>query len=193
VGLSSGPEPPIIIWRRFGKEHGEDAFRLNDSDTVLRHLTTKAEGARETTADPWPWYHVSDQLLMERVTNAAGGTAGLLSYLPERECLIEDRWDDAGESHEWCIHLGSTEYDEALSSWVFTDWFVDIIWSPSSGRYRVVDLDDLADVHQLGVVDDLLLHHILQSSQALLDSLENAFPPVELTKMSALMRQIGWL
>lgn len=187
------PQPTTIVWRRFGKEHGEDVFRRNDDAVVRRSIEEKVERARSRSTPDCPWHRVSDQLLIERITTATGSTCGVLCYFPARDCLIEDRWDDTGDSIEWRIHLGATEYDESLPSWVFTDWFVDILLDPASGRYRLVDLDDLALVHELGIVDDALLRRILHSTQSLLHALENDFPPVEMTKRSAIMRQLGWL
>jgi hypothetical protein len=64
---------------------------------------------------------------------------------------------------------------------------------PASGRYRVVDLDDLALVHRLGVVDDALLHRILECAQSLLDSFEEGFPPPELATLAAAQSQLDWL
>ena len=186
-------QPTTIIWRRFGREHGEQTFCLNDAATVHSHLVAEVEQARQTPENQWRWYQINDRFLVERLTSPQGQTTGLLSYLPQHNWLIEDRWDEAGRSVEWCIHLGSTLCDEALSSWVFTDWFVDVLWNPSSNRYRVEDLDDLALVHQLGIIDDVLLHHIMHSTQLLLAALEHSFPPMELTKMNAVMRQLGWL
>jgi hypothetical protein len=186
-------QPTTIVWRRFGKEHGEDEFRRNDDAIVRLSLEEKVEHARSRSTPDCPWHRISDQLLIERIATTTGCTCGVLCYFPARGCLIEDRWDDAGNSVEWRIHVGATGYDESLSSWVFTDWFVDILLDPASGRYLLEDLDDLALVHELGIVDDALLHRILQTTQNLLHTLETDFPPVEMTKRGAIMRQLGWL
>ena len=182
-----------VVWRRFGKEHGEGEFRLNDCATVRRHLEAKVEKARRTPADRWPWYRVSDRLLIERKADSGNVTQAVLCYLPKRDCLLENRLGDGGDTREWYIHVGATEYHQDLSSWVFTDWFVDVALDPEGSRYRVADLDDLAEVHELGLVDDDLLHRILRSTQLLLHSLDDCFPPAELSELGGLLGSLGWL
>jgi hypothetical protein len=94
--MPTTPEMTTIAWRRFGKEHGEGEFRLNDEATVRTHLEGKVEQARQTPVERWAWYRINDQLLVERVAPPGGTTQAVLCYLPERNCLLEDRLDDHG-------------------------------------------------------------------------------------------------
>lgn len=57
------------IWWRFGKEHGEDDFRVNTPTTIVQHLDSKAARARKTSGHEWrKIYRVKAKLAIDRNT-----------------------------------------------------------------------------------------------------------------------------
>lgn len=169
-----------VIWRRLGKEHGEDdGCRVNPPDIVEHHLSQKAEKARSRSQEDWPWEAVSEGLLIERSeAEPAEGTTNFC--LPDTSCMvIQNSTQVAG--WPWYVHIGTTVFDARFDCWVFTDLFADILVAADLKTHTVLHLDDLAEANRIGLIDEEGVRSILKSTQAVVDVIrEGAFPPVEI-------------
>jgi len=175
----------MIVWRRLGKEHGENAgYRVNPEEVVHRHLEDKLDGFRKTDEADWKWWQISENLLVETSveTNEAGDITTNY-YLPHRNWLIVENFPYGGnrDGWKWYIHIGSMRHDEERACWVFTDWFSDVLVKPDNVSHTVLDLHDLARGFELGLITGNEMTEILISTQALVDSIRDGrFPPAEL-------------
>ena len=98
-----------------------------------------------------------------------------------------------GPNWPWYIDIGTTEFRADLDAWVFKDLFVDIIVQHDNISHSVLDLDDLAEVHSLGLVGGKEVEDILRSTQVLLDIIRSAeFPPEEIRNPEAFRAELGW-
>jgi hypothetical protein len=162
-----------VIWRRFGKEHGEDdGFRVNAPEVVRQGLRGEIEKIRSGSSDR-TWVRVSDKLIVERSNRPEGEVC---YYLPEPHLLIIQNSMIVPE-WPWYVHIGITEYDTDLACWVFTDHFVDVLVQADQTTHTVLDLDDLVNARSIGLLDTDEMNTILLSTQALLDRIrEGDFP-----------------
>jgi hypothetical protein len=186
----------FIIWRRFGREHGEDqGFRINPPDVIQGHLRRNVDRARRTAEEDWRWYQVSDDLLVERPLGGAGQSSGTrIYYLPKRNWVIlEGASFSSLPDWPWYIHIGRTEWNEELDAWVFTDLFADAIVQADGVTHSVLDLDDLASVTELDLIDAPTLTETLTNTQHLVDDIRRGrFPPDELTDRADILDELNW-
>lgn len=173
-----------IIWRRTGKEHGEDdGFRLNPPEVVEASLQRKAETLDRVTPETWSWWQVDETLLIEK--NRPGedwprSDSVLHYHLPDLHLLIVENAyiRRLGADWTWYVHVGDHEWRSDLGVWVFTDLFVDILVHSDLRQHTVVDLDDLARALELGIVSQEKGQEILRHTQALVDRIMTGrFPP----------------
>ena len=116
-------------------------------------------------------------------------------YLPSRMWCVQEnvRFPHLGEDWIWYVHIGRTEYISKLQAWVFRDLFVDVIVKADSMTYRILDLGDLADVYQMGLIGGSELVEILRKTQELIDLIEKGeFPPKELQNRKEVKSSLGW-
>ncbi len=136
----------LIIWRRLGKEHGENAgYRLNPEDVVKHHLDEKQEKFQKTEGEKWSWWQINESLLVETSENTDQFiTKETFYYLPHKNWLLVDNFDCRdGLGWKWYIHIGKMAYDDMRNCWIFTDWFSDVLVMPDNVTHTVLDLDDL--------------------------------------------------
>lgn len=174
----------LVVWRRLGKEHGEDSgFRANPPDVVETHIRTKVEAFRKTPSADWRWWQVNEDLLVERPNREARCRAdGLIHYLPRRNWVILENAEFPNlVGWPWYVHIGDVAYRADLEAWVFSDLFVDVVVRSDNRTHSVVDLDDLTHAHELGIIDDPVLARSLASTQELVDLIRGGdFPPAEI-------------
>ena len=178
-----------IIWRRTGKAHGEDAFKVNPPDIIAASLGAKL--ARFAAPKTWRWWQFNDEVLVEVPTpNQHYKPTTRIYYLPRRHCVAiadlrfggnrRERFDYEPELY-WYLHIADIAFAPTYDAWVFTDLFTDVLASRDGLIYRVKDLDDLAEVLQLGLIDPTKAATILRHTQDLLETLRtNHFPFPEL-------------
>lgn len=180
-------EKTLVVWRRLGKEHGEDCgYKINSKDIVDKHLNDKVFAFSKTPNESWRWWKVNEKLLIE-ISDATSGmnSQKTFYYLPQKNWLIVDNFDLENPNSEWkwYIHIGSTAFDKQLNCWVFTDWFSDIIVKDDNKTHSVLDLDELGKALSLGLIDSSQISEILSSTQELIDTIRHGnFPPKEIGK-----------
>lgn len=187
----------LIVWRRLGKEHGETSgFKLNPPDVVAAHLQSKIDLFKETPEYDWRWWQASPDLLIEKpFPSTACDESSVIYYLPKRNWVIVENMNvppELGDNWIWYVHLGSIQYDEAERHWVFTDLMVDIVIDSDRYTHSVLDLDDLAEVFQLGLVDSTQMAEVLRSTQEMVDLIRaGEFPPEEIRNCQDQVASLG--
>jgi hypothetical protein len=190
-------EKTLVIWRRFGKEHGEgQGFRVNPPEMVDAHLRAKVEMFRQTPPQEWRWWQLSDEVIVERNGAEVGmGESTLIFYLPKRHWVLMymPAWTYLSLDWTWLVHIGDIEFDPRYDCWVFTDLFADVIVQEDNSTHRVLDLDDLADALEIGLVDVPTTARILRATQELVNLIASGgFPPRELLGHEGALQSLGW-
>ena len=184
----------LIVWRRTGKEHGEDTgFRVNPPEVIDANLRRKADDFRRSPASEWSWWRFSEDLLVER--NRPGDDPHVLYYhLPQRHCMVVENATipRLGPDWTWYVHIGDLDCRDDLDCWVFTDLFIDILVHRDCRTHTRVDLDDLAQAIDSGLATQALAGRILRHTQTLIDTIQAGdFPPAEILPCRELLRRRG--
>ena len=175
----------LVIWRRFGKEQGEDSgFRRNPPDVVSRHIERKRRAAERTEPENWEWYRLSDDVIIEfPVSRPHYKRCSTFYYLPKRHWAVMDRLyhPDFDPPWRWYIHIGDTYHAEDGDYWIFKDLFADVLIQEDAVTHTVYDLHDVAEVLDKGIIDPSDCSRILQYTHATVSLIQTgAFPPPEL-------------
>lgn len=174
----------LIVWRRTGKEHGENTgFQLNPPDVVEASLQRKVEDFRTVPRETWSWWQIDEELLIEK--NRPGeawprADEVLYYHLPALHCLIVERAFNKrmGPEWSWYVHVGEHQWRQDLDAWVFTDLFADLLVHDDRRQHTVVDLDDLAQAMDLGIITATRAADVLRHTQTLVDRVTaGEFPP----------------
>ena len=177
-------EKVLVIWRRLGDLRGTGATFGLDTKTIEEGLLSKAESARLTPDDRWRWWKLSDDILIEFAPDDDEHfPADIIYYLPRlnwvamwkpRYLSVRGKWD-------WYVHIGITRFEEQYGSWVFTDLLTDVLVTGDCRVHTILDLDDLADSLDQGLITATQASAILRDTQKLVDRIESGdFPPREL-------------
>ena len=91
----------------------------------------------------------------------------------------------------WYIHIGQTQFDPDLGAWVFKDLFADVLLQADCRTHTLLDLDDLAQATEIGLVTSSQTASILRDTQALINLIgQGNFPSPELQNRQTL-REYG--
>ena len=187
----------LVIWWRFGKEHGEKrGFRLNPPAVIEQHWDTKVAQARQTPSDQWRWWSEGNLVVERPDAHGYGyGPDTRIYYLVERGLTVVENIHLSGQwaSWPWYIHLADIFYDTARNCWISQDLFCDILLPADGQRYHVTDLADLGRVLQLGLLSAERAATILaRTDQTLAAIVQGHFPFPEIAQARQLCRQLGW-
>lgn len=194
--MNSDPIKKVqVIWWRFGKEHGEDDFHINTPITIAQHLDQKAIRARQTPADQWRWWTDGTVIVEKPTPSIHYGKDTRIYYLIERGLTIveqihlpppRDRW-------YWYIHLADIFYDAQRRCWISKDLFCDIILDPTGQQYQLMDLADLGNALEIGLITAAETTTILRrTDEAITEISRGNFPFPEIEEARALCRRLGW-
>ena len=182
----------LIVWRRLGKEHGENSgFKVNADATVDSHIREKVESFRATAPGDWRWWRVSGDLLVERplitLDSKTFTEKTLIYYLPQDDWVImQNVVLRMYGTESWYIHIGDISRDPDYDCWIFTDLFADVVVAGNRRDHTVLDLDELAKAYDLGLVDERTVCRVLRSTQAAVDLVSRGeFPPKEVRDIAA--------
>ena len=170
----------LVVWRRLGKEHGEDCgYRVNSQDVINKHINDKIVSFSKTSDSAWRWWQINENLIIETSGNFSQlDKKKSFYYLPHKNWLIIENFS---LNWKWYIHIGNMVFDKERNCWIFTDWFSDVIVKSNDVSHSVLDLDELGQALSLGLIDSKQMIEILSSTQELVDSIRNDnFPPKEI-------------
>ncbi|NUM43352.1 MAG: hypothetical protein HUU38_01495, partial [Anaerolineales bacterium] len=164
--------PTLLIWHRFGKEHGEGEFRVNPPEVVAQHLQNRATLFRgSTTPDDWRWFQVDDTLIVERPAPddvIFGPDTRIFYLLDQGISILEDIRYPRTDRWRWYIHLADYAFNPDLDCWVMQDLFVDVFVTPDERTNQVLDLDDLALALDLSLITPAKTSEILRRTETLI-------------------------
>ena len=192
---SAQPNQTQAIWWRFGKEHGEDDFRVNPPEIIAQHLDQKVMRTSQIAATDQRWWTDGTVIVGKPISSIHYSEDTRIYYLIERGLTIIEQihLPAPRECWYWYIHLADIFYDEARRFWISKDLFCDIVLDRSGDRYHVMDLADLGQALAIGLVTPAETTVILQRVDALLTTItQDGFPFPEITRARALCRQLGW-
>ncbi|MDY3917447.1 MAG: DUF402 domain-containing protein [Candidatus Limivivens sp.] len=92
---------------------------------------------------------------------------GLSCYFLERGWKVSKFYDHSGSLISWYCDIVDYQYDEPTDTYVVTDLLADVIVYPD-GSVRVVDLDELAQALDSGILSPELLKKALRRLDRLL-------------------------
>lgn len=187
----------LIIWWRFGKEHGGDEFQVNQPQVITAHLGEKAERFRQEAGTPWRWWQVNDDLIIERPPPEGSlfGTDSRIYYLLDKGLAVienvhmpapDERWS-------WLVRITDFTFQEDLDCWLMKDLFIDIVVEEDNRTYHLFDLPDMAQALDLGLITPRQSGEILKRVDWLVNRLSKGeFPFEEIRYAQEAARQMGW-
>ena len=187
-------ESPVIWWR-FGKEHGEDDFRVNSSMTVTDHLDQKIARLRQTPPEQWQWWRDSDVIVEKPTPSIHYREDTRIYYLIERGLTVIEaiHLPPPREQWYWYIHLADIFYDEQRQCWINKDLFCDIVLDPTGERYHLMDLADLGDALAIRLITSEETTSILHRSDAIVSTIvSGVFPFPEIEHARQMCQLLGW-
>ncbi len=194
--IDTPPAPVRIIWWRYGKEHGEnDGFRVNPPEVIDAALDRRLAEAERTETSHWRWYQVSEDLLVARGDPAkpwCDRTTRMYYLLDRGLGVVENiRLDDG--RYSWYIHLAKFLRDDRRQCWIMKDLFVDVLVRKDLTGHRVVDLDDLAEALDLGLIDSAGAADVLRRTERLSAEIDaGRFPPPRVIRAQEACKLLGW-
>ena len=195
-------KPVMLAWWRFGKEHerlGEDQkLQVNPSKMISAHHDAKIARFRGTPANEWNWWQVNDDLIVERKRppyNSLLGEDARFFYLLKRgigvmtNCHFRSPYQD----WQWYFHVADFYFDAARDSWIMKDLFCDIIVHRDGFHHRILDLHDLGDALDLGLITPADASQILRHTDSIVTQIAHGeFPFPEILQAQAACEQLGW-
>lgn len=192
-------EKTLIVWRRLGKEHGEHrGFKVNPPNVVKKHLQEKVDKFRRIAESEWRWWQIAGNMIIERPIVAKDSQIvsdhTVIYYLLERNWVVMQNVDYPGfVGWPWYVHIGDISFYEDLQSYVMRDLFCDILIKENCSDHTVLDLDELATGHDLGLIATADLYKALNSAQSLLDQIRSGlFPPEEIIQCQEELHSLRW-
>ena len=94
---------------------------------------------------------------------------GYSLYLPDEGIKISKFLRTDGSLHKWYCDIVEYYFDKENNSCTTLDLLLDVTIS-ESGVIKLLDLDELAEAHKSGLIDDELLHKSLTRANKLLNT-----------------------
>ncbi|OGG55387.1 MAG: hypothetical protein A3F84_04485 [Candidatus Handelsmanbacteria bacterium RIFCSPLOWO2_12_FULL_64_10] len=185
----------LVIWWRFGKEHGEENFRVNPPGVIAAHLDQKVAAFRATPDALWRWWQVEDGLIVECPGPDAYGFGAdtRVYYLVERGLAVigNIHFPELRDTYRWYIHLADIFYDSVRACWIKKDLFCDIVVEPDGRHHRLFDLGDLGEALKIGLVSPAQVSDILRRTDSFLKRIaDGAFPFPEVLRGQGISRKL---
>lgn len=190
-------ERTMVIWWRFGKEHGEEEFQANPKDIIDAHLDDKVTRFGTTPESQWRWWTVNRELIVERPgPNKYGfGPDTRIFYLPSTGMTIIEDIDFAHlrDQWKWYIHIADIYYDPKRNCWINKDLFCDILVAPDGRTHQILDLDDLGVALTKDIVTSREVSDILHRTDLAIDLISlGGLPLPEMGPGHIAFDQLGW-
>lgn len=187
----------LIVWWRFGKEHGGEEFRVNLPEQVRSHLQKKVDEFRKTPEQLWKWWQVDENMIVERWDTSpvhTGPDTRIYYLLNSGLSIIENIHLPAPDDNwKWYIHISDFDYDAEFKSWLMKDLFCDIVVEDDNRTYHMYDLPDLAQALDVGLITTDETREILKRVDWVVTSISKGkFPFDEIKRGQAACKQLGW-
>jgi hypothetical protein len=186
----------MVVWQRFGKEHGESqGFRVNSPKVITNHLRQKRLRFLQTPEKDWRWWQVDEYLVIERWDNGLpmAGPDTRIYYLLDRGLAVIENIHLQDPGWKWYIHIASFRHDSALDAWIMKDLFCDVLVERDRCSYQLIDLDDLGLAIEMGLVTSAETSDILKRTDWMLRQIYNGnFPLPEVTYAQQACKKLGW-
>ena len=116
--------------------------RIIPSECILLKDDILLHRDNETIITKWKTLHPKKTL-----------SHGYSCYFPERGIKVSKFYDHEDQLISWYCDIIETSFsqEEEIDTYIFTDLLADVVIHPS-GRVKVVDLDELADALEKGLI-----------------------------------------
>jgi len=181
-----------VIGRGFGKRYGKivgQGFKANPPSVVKADIQQQIEQLIQIPEDSWRWWQLSNDLIIEKSPKDADFISSpTFYYLPQRRWVMaQNPGLYFGEELGWYVDIADITYEPTYGCWIVTDLFCDVIILKDNRTHSVLDLDELAEVFEGGLVTQNQLVQILRDTQALIDLIRSGnFPPAEIEECQRL-------
>jgi len=187
----------MVVWWRFGREHGGERFECNPPEVIEAHIQRKADRFRRTPADAWRWWQVDQDLIIERppASEPLFGADSRIYYLLNRGLSVIKNicYPPPDDCWKWHIHIADFPYDQARECWLMKDLFCDIVVAPDDRTFKVLDLPDVAQALDVGLISHPESREILRRVSWVVNEISRrAFPFAEVQRAEAAARRLGW-
>ncbi len=186
-------EKTLIIWWRYGKEHGDDELRLNPPEVVRAHWLRKINRFCDTPEAAWRWYKAGEDLIVERWDENGPDTR--IYYLLDRGLLVienihlpapDDNW-------KWLINVCDYIYETDLGVWLMKGLFLKVCVEADNRTYHLVDLPDVAQALDAGLITCDDSRNLLQRVDRVVNQVAHGrFPYPEIETAQAACHALGW-
>lgn len=189
--------PTLLVWWRYGKEHGQEECRCNEPEVVEAHLHRKIDPFRRTPQENWRWFQAGPDLIVEKWEDSpetAGPDTHIYYLLDKGLAVIENvHFPPPDDNWKWYIHIADFEYSEKLGAWLMKDLFVDLCIEPDNHTYQIFDLPDLACALDAGLISHQDSRRILERVDWLVKQIvHRKFPLEEIEHGREACRILGW-
>jgi len=189
--------PTLLIWWRFGYEHGDDDLQANTPEIVRQHLSKKVIKFNKTERENWRWYQVNPNLIVERWDDSplhSGPNTTIYYLLDKGMAVIEDVcFEPPDDKWKWYIPIADFFFDEELNAWVMKDLFLDICVEGDDKTYQIIDLPDLACALDLKLITKEESRKVIDRINRIAGEVTaGKFPFQEIETAREACRNLGW-
>lgn len=95
---------------------------------------------------------------------------GVSAYFIDKGIKVSKVFDNAGQMVYWYCDIIETHYDEKENIYTFNDLLIDVIVYPD-GQVEVLDMDELADAMEQGILSVGTIAHAMRATDDLLHTI----------------------
>lgn len=198
---STGLKRTTMTWWRYGKEHERSdpnppQIRNNGPEMAASSLNERLALIRSEPESNWRMWQLAPNLIIERINQPMPAWARsdtMFHYLLDDGIAIMENFYSRRYGRLSYIHICEYFYDELRQTWIMKDLFTDLLVSNEGQLVTVLDLDDLADAQEIGLVNAAQANNILRHTQRVIRRImEGEFPFPEMLQGRQAAQLLGW-
>ena len=191
-----------LIWWRYGKEHerhdpAPPYIRANTPEVAQAALDHRLARHNADPEQDWRIWQVAPQVIVERPALPYESWAGpdtFFYYLLDQGIAAMENFHSRRYGAIWYLHICEYFFDEDRACWIMKDLFTDLLVRPDNSLLSVLDLDDLANAQELGLVSAGQVNSILRlTQQSIYRVNQGEFPFPGIVEAQQACRELGWL
>ncbi len=199
--VSTELKKTTLIWWRYGKEHeradpNPPQIRNNGPEMAAASLDARLAHTRSDDEHDWRIWQLAPNLIIERVEQPMPSWARsdtMFHYLLDDGIAVMENFYSRRYGRLSYIHICEYSYDDLRQTWIMKDLFTDLLVSNDGRLVTVLDLDDLADAHEAGLLTSEQSNKILRHTQHIIRRImEGGFPFPEMRQAHLAARLLGW-